>query len=132
MREGVSKGACPAAFQATRKSKAVAAISRTNPAFSGFPRVALSKYVPPLLDAGMTVALCMQVTPPPNPQRRVTEVLSRATASSSALLDPGPGSDCFSQQGGGGGGGGGASSCLMAVVLERGRDWSAEIGRAHV
>lgn len=102
--------------QPTRKNKAIAQISRQNPAFSGFPRVALSKYVPVLVDAGMVVALAMQVTPPPNPHRRVVEVLSRATISGSSLLDAPRQDD---------GGGGGESPCMMAVFLESGSDWTS-------
>jgi DNA mismatch repair ATPase MutS len=114
--------------QATRKCKAVQQISRTNPAFSGVPRVALSKYVPVLVDAGMTVVLVTQVTPPPNPRRAVTEILSRATLSGSALLDvasaaadasAGAAADAAGSPSSGGG------ACLMAVYVERGRGWLA-------
>ena len=100
--------------QPTRKNKAVAQVSRQNPAYSGFPRVAMSKYVPVLVESGMTVALAMQVSPPPNPRRRVVEVLSRATLTGSSLLDIKPDvSDDVA-----------ASPCMMAVYIERGRGWT--------
>jgi DNA mismatch repair protein MutS len=65
---------------ASRKNKSVPNVSRSNPMFSGIPRHALPKYLPLLLEADYTVVLVTQTTPPPNVERRVTEVLSRTTA----------------------------------------------------
>lgn len=109
--------------QMTRKSKAIAQVSRTNPCFGGVPRVAGAKYVQMLVDAGFSVAMCMQVTPPPNIRREVTEVVSRATCSASTVLMTGgpsasPSSaasppSSFS------------SPLLLAMYVERGRGWLA-------
>ena len=49
-------------IQATRKNKNTIEISRSNPAMAGFPRNALEKYIPLLMDAGMTVAMVMQAS----------------------------------------------------------------------
>ena len=65
--------------QVTRKNKSIAQVSRNNPTFGGVPKVAMAKYVQMLVDAGFSVALAMQVTPPPNPKRAVTEVVSAST-----------------------------------------------------
>lgn len=71
-------------IQATRRNKAVAEVSRTNPELAGFPVLALRKYLPALLDAGLTVVLAEQQQLPPGTTgrrlpRRVTRVLSRGT-----------------------------------------------------
>ena len=60
----------------TRKNKNVPDVSRQNPWMAGFPQSALSKYTDMLLLKGHTVVVVRQVTPPPNPKRSVTEVLS--------------------------------------------------------
>ena len=76
-------------IQATRKNKGNPEVSRANPALGGFPRVAINKFIPLLMDACITVAMVMQVTPPPSPQRRVVEVLSPSTWASSSFLNSG-------------------------------------------
>lgn len=98
--------------QMTRKNKSIAQVSRQNPSFGGIPRVAAPKYVQMLIDADMTVVLCMQVTPPPNPRREVTEVLSRSTCMASAILSAG--SNVAADQ----------EAPLMAVHLDGGPGWS--------
>jgi DNA mismatch repair protein MutS len=65
--------------QLTRKNKAVQAVSRANPMLAGIPVHALPKYLPVLLENDFTVVIASQVTPPPNVERRVTEVISRTT-----------------------------------------------------
>lgn len=60
----------------TRKAKAVAEASRGNPWMAGFPLHALEKHRQLLLQEGYTVALVEQVSPPPNPSRRMTDVSS--------------------------------------------------------
>lgn len=73
-------------IQMTRKNKSIKDISRSNPWFAGIPRSAANKYIPILVEAGMTVVFVMQVTPPPNPLRKVVEVVSLSTLSSSTIL----------------------------------------------
>ena len=65
-------------IQVTRKSKAIPEVSRTNPLMAGFPSVALDRFLPTLLNT-FTVILVSQVTPPPNPKREVTHILSKGT-----------------------------------------------------
>ena len=95
-------------LQLTRNNKSIPEISRTNPAMAGIPKIALSKYVPLLLDADMTVVLVVQqveeessqsssqssssqsLLPPKNGKERVVaEVVTKATAAASALLSGG-------------------------------------------
>lgn len=63
----------------TKRNKNVAEISVQNPQMAGFPTSALDRFLPTLLDEGYTVVLVSQVTPPPNPKREVTHVLSKGT-----------------------------------------------------
>lgn len=88
------KGVCELLnVQATRRNKSQPLASRQNPELGGIPRHALPKYLPTLLGAGYTVVLVTQTTPPPNPRREVTEVISRATgvdALGTAAAIPGP------------------------------------------
>lgn len=65
--------------QATRRNKNIEIVSKANPEMGGIPRAALSKYLPLLLDAQYTVVLVSQTTPPPNPKREVTNVISKGT-----------------------------------------------------
>lgn len=63
-------------IQLTRKNKSITEVSRGNPYLAGFPSYALSKHSQTLLQNNYTVVIIRQVTPPPNPKREVTEVLS--------------------------------------------------------
>ena len=63
----------------SRKNKNILEVSASNPEMAGFPSHALDKFIPILLEAGYTVVLVGQVTPPPNPKRAVTQVLSKGT-----------------------------------------------------
>lgn len=65
-------------LQVSRKNKAIVENNRANPLMAGFPSHALSKHTQALLSNGYTVVLVRQVTPPPNPKREVTEILSPA------------------------------------------------------
>lgn len=65
--------------QATRRNKTVESISRANPEMGGFPKASLPKYLPPLLEAHFTVVVVSQTSPPPNPKREVTSVISKGT-----------------------------------------------------
>ena len=66
-------------IQVTRKNKSILEVSRNNPWMAGFPMHALSKHSKLLVEAGFTLVIVRQTTPPPNPVRKVTEVLSPAT-----------------------------------------------------
>lgn len=63
----------------TRKDKSVNEISEKNPYMLGFPLVACSKFVNILMEAGYTVIMVDQVTPPPKPKREVTNIYSPGT-----------------------------------------------------
>lgn len=60
----------------TRKNKSILENNRQNPLMAGFPLYALPKHSQTLIDNGYTVVVIRQVTPPPNVQRQVTEILS--------------------------------------------------------
>jgi len=63
-------------FQVSRKNKTILEISRKNHLMAGFPSYALSKHSQTLLNNNYTIALYEQVTPPPNPERKLTQILS--------------------------------------------------------
>lgn len=63
----------------TRKDKSVNEINNKNPYMLGFPIVAFSKYINVLIEAGYTIILVEQVTPPPNPKREITNIYSPGT-----------------------------------------------------
>lgn len=63
----------------TKKNKAILEISKQNPLMAGFPTHALDKFLPILLEK-YTVVLVSQITPPPNPKRDVTSILSKGTS----------------------------------------------------
>lgn len=63
----------------TRKDKKIDKIDEKNPLMLGFPAVAIEKYLKLLVDDGFTVVIVDQVTPPPNPKRKVTGVYSPGT-----------------------------------------------------
>ena len=63
-------------IQLTRKNKSILENSRSNPMMAGFPTGVLDKHVQTLIGAGYTIVLVEQVTPPPNPKREVTQIIS--------------------------------------------------------
>ena len=63
----------------SRRNKAIIEVSRANFEMAGFPSHALKKFIGILLSSNYTVVLVRQVTPPPNPKRQVTEILSPGT-----------------------------------------------------
>ena len=91
-------------IQSTRKNKSIPDCSRSNPLMAGFPSYSLPKFIDLLLADHYTIVLVEQTTPPPNPQRAVTQVISPAT---------------YLGTGGGGGVSGAASSYLMCVYIIR-------------
>lgn len=66
-------------IQSTRKNKSIQEVSRTNPLMCGFPSASLSKFMTILIQNQYTVVVIEQVTPPPNPERKVTQICSPAT-----------------------------------------------------
>lgn len=66
-------------IQSTKKNKSIALCSRNNPLMAGFPSANLKKYIDMLIADQFTVVLVEQTTPPPNPERNVTQVISPAT-----------------------------------------------------
>lgn len=63
----------------TRKDKSVKEISRKNPYLLGFPLVSTSKYINILIENGYTLVVVDQVSPPPNPKRKITGIYSPGT-----------------------------------------------------
>lgn len=66
-------------IQLSRRDKSETNISKDNWLMAGFPSHALKKFVDILINANFTVVLVEQTTPPPNPKRDVTEILSPST-----------------------------------------------------
>lgn len=66
-------------IQSTRKNKSIQECSRHNPMMAGFPSATLKKFTDMLIQDQYTVVLVEQTTPPPNPKRAVTQILSPST-----------------------------------------------------
>ena len=66
-------------IQTSRKNKAVAEISQANPVMAGFPLASLPKFRDKILANNYTIVLVEQVSEPPNPVRKVTEIISPGT-----------------------------------------------------
>lgn len=66
-------------IQVSRRNKAIVEVSRNNLEMAGFPSYALKKFLHVLVDAKYTVVIVSQVTPPPNPKRQVTDIVSPGT-----------------------------------------------------
>jgi DNA mismatch repair ATPase MutS len=66
-------------IQSTKKSNSKPNIDKYNPRMGGFPLPVLDKYLDILMEEGYTVVIVDQVTPPPEPKREVTRILSPAT-----------------------------------------------------
>ena len=62
-----------------KKDKKKEGICYSNPQLLGFPEISLGKYQDILLKNGYTIVMVEQITPPPNPERAVTTVLSPST-----------------------------------------------------
>lgn len=63
----------------SRRNKSILEVSRNNFEMAGFPSHSLKKFISILLSNNYTVILVTQTTPPPNPKRAVTEILSPGT-----------------------------------------------------
>lgn len=66
-------------IQVSRKNKTILENSRSNPLMAGFPIATISKFIQIMTQSNYTCVLIRQVTPPPNPKREVTEVISPST-----------------------------------------------------
>lgn len=66
-------------IQVSRKNKSILENSRDNPLMAGFPSYALKKFVDILINNKYTNVIIEQVTPPPNPKREVTQIISPST-----------------------------------------------------
>ena len=66
-------------IQVSRKNKSILEVSRNNPIMCGFPIYVINKYIQLILQNNYTIILIEQVTEPPEPQRKITEILSPAT-----------------------------------------------------
>jgi len=66
-------------IQVTRKNKKIKEINIHNPLMAGFPVHSVRKFIDRLLNEGFTIVMIEQVTEPPNPERKVTEIISPAT-----------------------------------------------------
>ncbi len=63
----------------TKKDKSILEVSIKNPYMIGFPLVSSDKFITLLIQNGFTVILIEQVTPPPDPKRKVTNIFSPST-----------------------------------------------------
>ena len=66
-------------IQISKKNKSVIGVSRSNPYMAGFPTLAIDKFIQILLNNKFTVVLIEQVTPPPEPERKITNIYSPGT-----------------------------------------------------
>ena len=66
-------------IQTSRKNKTNAEISIANPVMAGFPLASLPKFRDKILANNYTIVLVEQVSEPPNPERKVTEIISPGT-----------------------------------------------------
>ena len=74
-------------IQISRKNKNVQKITRSNPLMAGFPLLAIDKFIQLLLNQKFTVVLIEQVTLPPEPERKVTNIYSPGTNINYSLGD---------------------------------------------
>ena len=63
----------------TRRDKSIAEISEKNPYMMGFNLISAQKFINLLITNGYTLVMIDQVTPPPNPERKVTNIYSPST-----------------------------------------------------
>jgi len=66
-------------IQTSRKNKTLSEISIANPVMAGFPLASLPKFRDKILSNNYTIVLVEQVSEPPNPERKVTEIISPGT-----------------------------------------------------
>ena len=66
-------------IQISRKNKSILKSSRSNPLMAGFPLVAIDKFIQILMNNHFTVVQVEQVTEPPEPLRKITNIYSPGT-----------------------------------------------------
>jgi len=66
-------------IQCTKKNKSIVEVNENNHLLMGFPLYTVKKYINILINHQYTVVLIEQTTPPPNPKREVTEIISPST-----------------------------------------------------
>ena len=66
-------------IQISRKNKNIVKSSRSNPLMAGFPLPAIDKFIQILMNNHFTVVLVEQVTEPPEPERKITNIFSPGT-----------------------------------------------------
>ena len=66
-------------IQLTRRNKAIAENSRKNALMAGFPVHSMKRFLNILLQNNYTIVLIEQTTPPPNPTREITKIISPGT-----------------------------------------------------
>jgi len=66
-------------IQISRKNKNILEVSKGNPLMAGFPLYVINKFVQLLLQNNYTIVLIEQVSLPPNPERKITEIISPST-----------------------------------------------------
>lgn len=63
----------------TKRDKKLDFVNEKNPYMTGFTISALDKFLKLMVDAGLTVIIISQITPPPSPKRAVTGIYSAGT-----------------------------------------------------
>jgi DNA mismatch repair protein MutS len=66
-------------IQVTKKNKSISNIDKSNHLLLGFPTHSVKKFIDILLSNNFTIILVEQTTPPPNPKREVTQIISPST-----------------------------------------------------
>ena len=66
-------------IQVSKKNKTITEVSLSNALMAGFPLYTLKKFTNILLNHNYTIVLVEQITEPPNPERKITEILSPGT-----------------------------------------------------
>jgi len=66
-------------IQISKKNKTVKEVSKSNPLMAGFPLYVVNKFIQILTENNFTIVLIEQITPPPNPERKITEIISPST-----------------------------------------------------
>nr|QBK88487.1 MAG: DNA mismatch repair ATPase [Mimivirus LCMiAC01] len=63
----------------TKRNKKIDKVSLSNPYLMGFNCISLPKFLRIFIENDYTIVLVEQVTPPPNPKRKVTKIISKGT-----------------------------------------------------
>ncbi len=66
-------------IQISRKDKQIKEISKNNALMAGFPLYTINKYIQILVQNNFTIVLIEQISAPPNPERKITEIISPST-----------------------------------------------------